>query len=399
MRRALLLLLFHHLLATVAAPACAAQTGADEALLSKMCPLLPSHSLSSDEVRVVSEVLRHYRQAEWDAVQARKAGTFAHSDFARHAVSALRSPQVLLLETIAHKPWFDIVLSVEFQRHAIPVETAHTLLDALRSRNAEPYTLQLPELHGVIGLSCRDRMSAMYGGKRLKGDFTNAATAVAISRPVFANDRKTALVLAVNDRGPHRANFEELEFILLRAVGDDKWTIASHSNTGGAYQPQAADAPTTVTSDDYRVFDAVLGHLRTGRFSKQNCVAVVNQTRTTVGPGHREITDASPSAATNRARRSVVSMYLGGYTPRSPGKLVQREEVAQVGQKERSRCDGAIGFTLPGYDAAQAIVHYWLQTSTGAGVEFGTGWALLRRFDNGWRVDRDSYQRSLLLPR
>jgi hypothetical protein len=96
-------------------------------------------------------------------------------------------------------------------------------------------------------------------------------------------------------------------------------------------------------------------------------------------------------------------VYLGAYAPRSPGMLVQREDVgdhANGEQRGSARCDGAISFSMPGYDTTKtAIVSYWLQISKPEGVEFGTGWALLKRAENGWRVERDTYQRSMLLSR
>lgn len=366
----------------------AAQPSTEE-VLTNLCPPYATYSLDADEVAILNEVLLHYRKAEWSSTRARHDAVFAPADYARHTVPSLESPQLLLQETVRYEPWFDANLRVELQRHGAPPEAAHAMLEAFRAANRQRYVIHFPPITNVISLSCSDKVGRKYGLKRVSGDFTNGSVAVGITRPAFDAERKTALLVAVNSE-----SITELESIFLHARPGGRWQIAWHSNPG-AYQPRAAAAATKIIDHDYRVFDAVLAHLRKGLLHKNACVAVVNQTRTEKVPIHESLPSTLPAAAADRERRSIVSLYIGTYTPAAPARLVQRE----VPGKPGAPCEAAVSFSLPGYAADGSVVYYWLQNAKAEGLELGTGWAILKRVGNDWRVERDSYQRSMLLAR
>lgn len=384
------------LVAVLLASVAQAQAAPDE-VLAKLCADRSAHHLTVDETAVVRTVVKHYRQFEWNATQARRDRTFAHADYVRHAIPSFASPQILFLETIPHRTWFDPLLRVEFERRGMPHPSTRTLLSSLRSLNAQSYSLRLPQLPGIVGLNCRGAVGLKYGVANVPGDFANLAAGVAVSRPAFDDQRKMALILAANTPEYHR-DLSKLECILLRATGAGAWEIVWHVNAG-PYMPRAEAATTAVTREDFPVFDAVLRELlQKGRFSGRKCVAVVNQTRTDEFPLPDELKNFAAAAADQKFR-SAVSLYIGAYTPPHPATLVQREV---VGSLENGRgCGDAVSFSFPGYesDGQRAVVNFWLQTTTREGTEFGIGWAVLSRRQIGWRVDREVYQRSMLWPR
>lgn len=364
-------------------------------LLAKLCPETKSHRLAGDDLAILQTVAAHFRQFEWSP---RRDGTYAHVTVARHAVPALKSPQVLLRNTIRYWPHFDSALRVELERHAVTEPVAVALSKGLRLRNADGVALDASG-SGLVALSCRELFSMAYtGASPPSGDFKNASRAISISLPAYDEKRTTALLLAVSSlEYALEGKMEDLELILLRAEKPGAWRIEWHADIADSVRPDSSPAA-AATTDDYAVFDGVLAYLG------QGCIAVVNQTRTGPLPTARDMAPqdlvaGGASAIDDLGSRSTSSAYIGKYAPRRGAALVHREVLEAPATGQKPECSRVIHFSLPGYGAGSAAVVYTLRREAPDGIETGEGWALLKRTADGWRVDKHAFERWMLVPR
>jgi hypothetical protein len=380
----------------------AGQSAKTDDLFARLCPENKKYALDSTESAVLQAVAGHFKRFEWSPEAARAEGTFADAELARHAVPALKAPQVIFLNAIRYQPAFDAALNVELERHGVPADLAATLKEGLRERNADAVTLDIARSRtGFVPLSCRDFYLTAFGGPSPpSADLRNASRAISVSLPAFDNTRTSALLLAVSSSEyASEGKLEDMELILLRKKQSGSWDIAWHTGVAGSMQ-RGSSVAEAAKPEDYAVFDAMLSYLRAGSGGAP-CTAVVNQTRTGPLPSPRALApkDINVPALEDLGRRSASSVFIGRFSSRHAVKLVQREAMNSFNPGQKPECSRGIQFTLPGYGSGTAVVVYSIQSVVSEGFESDEGWALLRKTGDAWRVDKHAYQRWALTAR
>jgi hypothetical protein len=368
-------------------------------ILAKVCPPLTRVLLAERDLVIVDALAKHYRQFEWSPAKARAEGTFAPESYARHAVPSLAAKQVVLLETIAVDARFHSSLRIELQRHGVPQELQTELVRALGERNAKSVRVE-DAGKSVIGMDCKELMSAAFGGvaRRSASELANASVAISFSLPAYDASGAHAIVLAVNDleyRLEGKGTMEVAFFDRLQS----QWTLRWHSEASPGDPSVEQEA---LGDEDVAIYQAVLTALRAERTLGVAPIRVVNQTRGVPSwavrrPGGPAVLEGHASATDDLLKRNVQSIYIGRMKPISGVELVQREVLDHLDNASALGTAGAaVMFSLPGYaDAKTAVVRYNLVFRAGKGTEHGEETVLVQKRENGWHVTRRDYERNM----
>jgi hypothetical protein len=376
-----------------------------ERFLDKLCPEdVESVRLDATEAAVLAAVAVHFRSAQLPPEFLGRRDIIVADSDARHSVDVPGAPQVVFPRTVYYEPQFDLAVGQELRRHAVPADVAKELSDALRARNVLRRPLILPKAKGLVAMSCRDLMSSAWmRTKPPRGDWRNMASLISISLPAFDRSRGTALVLAVNS-SEYALEFkiDDLELILLREAKPRGWQVEGHGTVKDYISrriprfQKEVPAGESVRADDYRIFDAALAQLASTRFVAGSCIALINQSDQVfpyVRPGLGELPSEFKTAGLNLEERSWAPAFIGEYTPPQNVRFVERETLNTFHPEREHGCRTTVRLSLPGYGpAGTAIVAYRLDRTTDTGNERGEGVTLLRRADQGWAIESESYR-------
>ena len=364
-----------------------------EELRARLCPPLETHVLDADEKKIAIAIAEHYRKYEW----TRDKGAIVASA-GRHAVASLKSPSVFVDRSLAEATVFEHGIKVKLESHGVAPAMAAELLTAMRTNNAAYKTFDTTGLP-LVPFHCDDFAALMTREAPAHGrDLTNAGTAVSMSVPAFDATRTHALVLSLNSLGWLLGHdIRQMELSLLTKSGE-RWVVTWHVLIGGwARGREEKTRETAVTADDRAVFDAMLGRLASARIARGRCVRVINESR------NHDAEEIAIKATWTKRGGDIAEAFqdmltrsaesIADYKPRVRSELVTEDVLEDERANRLGTCGGVVNLTLPGFSRNRdtALSIYWIDFSTDAGTEMGTGTMLLRRKGATWDVAEDNY--------